>query len=63
MIEWIDVEEKLPKREEKILVFATPMYGSLSIELGKYCNDDFYINDRSARVTHWMPLPEPPNAE
>ena len=64
MAEWIDVNERLPKNGE--CCFAHYVHS--------YCNDDYYnmqvvLFDGSVfrlgtayKVTHWMPLPEPPKA-
>lgn len=60
---WVNVDEKLPKRGQKVLVYA-PGYGCLAVseretEAGQFsleidCGSDGY-------VTHWMPLPAPPS--
>jgi hypothetical protein len=67
--DWIEVEERLPKNKQKILM----TYNDLVME-GEFINQKFYhpTGDACAHVngycvhypqegiTHWMPLPEPP---
>lgn len=61
MAEWIDVNERLPGRGVRVLVY-------LKEKVGRYTRID---TDRviaknvgwvrwGEDVTHWMPLPEPP---
>lgn len=61
--EWIDAEKVLPKKNKRILICATPMYEDSFVDTGEYFRDDFYINGRSVRVSHWMPLPRLPDAK
>lgn len=60
-MEWISVKERLPDRKGQYLVAA--------IEAGHYRHfgivsftDHFVMNGHRSywKVTHWMPLPEPP---
>lgn len=67
---WIPVSERLPKTSEDVIVFA---YGNMiriwSLERIHYTTADVYweCEDGSHEevdvVTHWMPLPEPPESE
>lgn len=63
-VEWISVKDRLPEAEEKILAYEAA-FDSMSIafrlpDTENYINDgDFYTLDA---VTHWMPLPKPPEA-
>jgi hypothetical protein len=57
---WIPVEERLPKECED--VFVTNVFRN--IRIGFY-NGDRWIDNTSTRtpeVTHWRPLPNPPDA-
>ena len=65
---WISVEDELPKLYTDVLVYRRTicsMGGYMSIEhmmLG-YGDDILWMNDITSwksKVTHWMPLPEPP---
>ena len=68
---WISVEERLPERDEKCLCRYT--FGSDGVMY--FCQVlDYYATDpqphfqhaggeSKMRVTHWMPLPEPPKEE
>lgn len=65
--EWISVKTKLPEHLEKVLVVYD---GSDNILMANYKNglagEDFYVYYADGRkrthtpVTHWQPLPEPP---
>ena len=62
MSEWISVDDKLPKRFEVVLVAG--------VETDTVCAihepDGWlvqYEGEWVTGVTHWMPLPEPPNKE
>ena len=64
MNDWISVKDKLPKKHISVLIYR--VYGKddfyKGIEIGFY--EDFWQNDESLsveKVTHWMPLPAPPN--
>lgn len=69
---WISVKEKLPPLEQEVLIFAY----NREIHVAEFCNfsgcEDWHItsqkyvycqdelNIKRENVTHWMPLPEPP---
>jgi len=66
MSEWISVKDRLPQEDDPVLVWDIASPYSEFVDIGYYdphsapdtgwrCNE--YMN-RS--VTHWMPLPEPP---
>jgi hypothetical protein len=69
MSEWIKVEERLPPMKQDVL-FCGLMDGQRRIALGQMSHekDTFWTNRfwvyhliiPSRDVTHWMPLPEPP---
>lgn len=66
-MEWISVEDDLPLKGENILMY----YDDLVVE-GEYQNGNFYHVSSCAHfkgyckceaqkgITHWMPLPNPP---
>jgi hypothetical protein len=62
---WIPVTERLPENTEDVLVYRPKM----KIEIGITCriNDEWlrYGKDLHGNdvITHWMPLPEPPEVE
>ena len=58
---WIPVSERLPDENTEVLTYRK---GGISIELlhdGVWGDDD--IEYAPYKVTHWMPLPEPPKGE
>ena len=71
MNEWISVEERLPHRGVEVLAF-----GKRRIYTATLIGPDYYIceldvdnewlhhigNFYIEEVTHWMPLPEPPDS-
>ena len=64
---WIPVTERLPNVDEKVLTFARNKYdGSWFMDITSWTgvrNHDeyqFWGYGYSMKVTHWMPLPEPP---
>ena len=76
MDNWISVKDRLPECEKEVLIvtdngiITTAMYedGKMSTddsawnwwEYRYYNSDDVYNNCVDDKVTHWMPLPEPP---
>lgn len=60
--EWISAEEKLPPEGEEVLVCTKSKNGVRNIDKGYWIIDRF-IHRGNAKVTHWMPLPEPPKGE
>ena len=74
MGDWISVDDRLPEDGDVVLEFGTwcgeidgkcefPVIEVCSIYNGMYeCSGDYYscwLED----VTHWMPLPNPPEVE
>jgi hypothetical protein len=62
--EWISVEDRLPREQGEYIVhrgFAEPTFSDffngewIEVYRGQCCGETF------TDVTHWMPLPEPPN--
>lgn len=68
--EWISVEERLPDPTKNVLVCKT-FRGKPYIDIGcvkdaETCccaSDEFIIKPWLHKLTHWMPLPEPPKGE
>ena len=64
-VNWISVEERMPEREGYYLVYSCGDY-----EIAKFRKGKFHIWEQDAfesmdwrpttLITHWMPLPEPP---
>lgn len=64
---WIPVEERLPEDPvKKVLVFVPHTHGNI-VDSGRYLGSDGWVLDgwycTQTAVTHWMPLPEPPEVE
>ena len=74
--EWISVEERLPERELQELMCMNPLkvfpclvviesdcYNIAYVSQAYYAEEGFIIGDSgliTEKITHWMPLPEPP---
>lgn len=57
MNEWISVKDRLPEKNQLILIYA-PDADQLKIRIGLF---DREINTyHNLGITHWQPLPEPP---
>lgn len=58
---WIPVSERLPEEDSIVLAFL-PEGGNLKPEVREmYFSGGEWLNDRGHwDVSHWMPLPEPP---
>lgn len=62
---WVSVDDRLPEHGQLCLILID--VGG-NIERGKYRGDCNWLgnwfsmrgNDHAYKVTHWMPLPEPP---
>ena len=78
MEKWISVQDRFPEVHEEVLVFAVdkdnpngePVYALTAMREYRTLNGPVkswiqpwqYFN-ANYRVTHWMPLPEPPKEE
>ena len=61
---WIPVTERLPTDPvKKVLIFAPHTHGNI-VDVGRYLGADGWVLEgwylTQTSVTHWMPLPEPP---
>ena len=63
-MEWIDVNERLPDKIANYLVHYVHSYsvddGYWALGIVYYNGSYFSWHDTAYRITHWMPLPEPP---
>jgi hypothetical protein len=62
MMEWIKVSDKLPEFSRTVLLYWNEVIciGSCEEYGDGYQFTDGHIDDTYDYVTHWMPLPEPP---
>ena len=74
-MEWINVADNIPERDQSVYCYG--QYGDDDCDDEKYGfkgyldakgrwyafnnGDGGYGHDYRAKVTHWMPLPEPPS--
>lgn len=59
---WIPVTEKIPPDQEEVLVLTMSKNSVRNVDKGYWAIDHFIHRGR-AEVTHWMPLPEPPETD
>lgn len=64
-MEWISVEDRLPKQVENYFdsknVLVCSEYGEVFISWFKFDFNGWDLTlNYQVNVTHWMPLPEPP---
>lgn len=62
MVDWISVEDRLPEYNEDVLVYFSGG-GIAPPRVDKTCrlyNMGFLLEGVYGKVTHWMPLPDPP---
>jgi len=61
---WISVKDRLPEDGESILIFVNDSrYEPIQYDVCYYDGDDAWLDSGysfGSDVTHWMPLPEPP---
>lgn len=64
--EWISVDDRLPEEKANCIVYYQHSYcdndGYWAIGMCFYDGEKFQLNP-AYKVTHWMPLPEPPKGE
>ena len=64
--EWISVDDRLPEEKANCIVYYQHSYcdndGYWAIEMCFYDGEKFQLNP-AYKVTHWMPLPQPPKGE
>lgn len=54
---WIPVTERLPEQGQEVIVYSGGVLKPTVFSY-QFWNKNY---DNWARITHWMPLPEPPN--
>jgi len=54
-MKWISVDEMLPEKSGKVIVFFSADRG-----IGVFYFRKDRPNFKHSAITHWMPLPEPP---
>lgn len=59
--QWISVEERLPEPTVDVLVHYED--GEIDIDAWYRMFGRFIMENENHRITHWMPLPEPPKGE
>ncbi len=59
---WINVKEKLPKINQRVLVYQKDgVHGGYPIDIEYRDSLDFWSDQGIySEITHWMPLPEAP---
>lgn len=60
--EWISVTERMPKPNKLVLCIWERVDGPVNYGFARYQRENvWYVsNEGMPKVTHWMPLPEPP---
>ncbi len=54
---WISVEDGLPEQYDHVFVTDKTLVGSAFYQDGSFVNESVEFK---AKITHWMPLPQPP---
>jgi hypothetical protein len=69
---WISVEDRLPQRNRPVFIFPpvefnfTQYVGLVDFNSGEFCAETQNYDGSEwieADVTHWMPLPQPPQGK
>ena len=69
MAEWISVKDRLPEEKGQYLVTYHPCHwdnveeNTICVGTDSFVNGKRWAKNKYQRVTHWMPLPEPPKGE
>ena len=60
-MEWISVKDRLPEEGDTVLGWERGYYTVVERHRnGWYWGRDEWIADEGGTITHWQPLPEPP---
>ena len=67
-VKWIPVTERLPETHGEYMVAYHPCYwdsvrDEIKVGLDSFRGKTSWAKKKYQRVTHWMPLPEPPKEE
>jgi hypothetical protein len=62
MTDWISVKDRLPEAFVPVMVCRRNQHGRQIVEAGQKDVRDWWrvYGMRTKSVTHWMPMPEPP---
>jgi hypothetical protein len=58
---WVDVDVS-PENRTMVIANCTPIYGTPYVTGCWFERGEFYDQGKTVRVSHWMAMPEPPNA-
>lgn len=63
--EWISVTDRLPEDNTRVLGFSEPDKDIYCYDVDgvKWWTEDYWNTAEGYGITHWMPLPEPPETE
>lgn len=57
---WISVEDRLPEYNERVLTYVpNPEYSTFKISILR----GWALRCPAHQITHWLPLPEPPEED
>ena len=61
---WINCKDRLPENDDHVLACTRNKKGQANIVNAYYCHQlGTWAAGMNSNVTHWMPLPEPPEVE
>ena len=62
---WVSVKDRLPEHGKRYLIYATSGDNKIGYITTTAFGGHFVLSGRRAywKVTHWMPLPEPPEVK
>lgn len=69
MAEWISVKDRLPESKGQYIVAYHPCYwnnvqeNTICVGMDSFMGKTRWAKNKFQRVTHWMPLPEPPKMD
>lgn len=56
--EWVSVDDRLPKNSDNVLV----CHNNGLVTTNAWLGANWWFKNERNQITHWMPLPEPPEA-